>query len=327
VFKGIRSGHKALVGCGLGLLSDDEVDELHRATLHILERTGILVLDDEAQEIFCAHGCDVDKETNIVKIPSYLVEDAIRLSPSQVLLAGRNPKNDRVLEGNRVCFTNFGYGLKVMDLETGAIRESTKKDTEESTLLVDALDEVDVYTLSVTPRELPAQVEVIHAYEAALNNTSKHVIGETYGSFSANKLFEMGEAIVGSSEELRRRPIVSGTTSPVSPLTLNVDCCESVIQLARLGLPDIVISEALSGATAPVTLTGTLAIQNAEVLACVVLSQLVREGAPIIYGCSTSPLDLRVVNTPLGAPETCLISAAAARFAQYYNMPSYVAGT
>jgi len=102
MIRGIRAGYEQLSGLGLNMFTNDELAEIHRSTLDVLEDAGILVLNDEAQEIFYSHGCKVDKQTNIVKIPPYLVEEAIQSAPSQVLLAGRNPKNDVVLTGNRV---------------------------------------------------------------------------------------------------------------------------------------------------------------------------------------------------------------------------------
>ena len=104
---GPRAGHAQFTGLTLGMFTDDELAELHRATLDVMENGGLLVMNDEAREIFYSHGCEVDKKTNIVKIPPYLVEEAIRSAPSKVLLAARNPKYDIVLEATRVAFTTF----------------------------------------------------------------------------------------------------------------------------------------------------------------------------------------------------------------------------
>ena len=134
-----RAGYQQLSGCGLNILTDDELDELHRATLDVLENTGLLVATDEAQEIYYSHGCKVDKKKNIVKIPPYLVEEAIASAPSKVLLAGRNHKNDIVVEGTRVAYLNFGVAPQILDMETGKARESTLKDLAETALMVDAI--------------------------------------------------------------------------------------------------------------------------------------------------------------------------------------------
>jgi len=308
------------------MFTDDELTELHRATLDVLQGSGLMVFHDEAQEIFYSHGCNVDKKTNIVKIPPYIVEDAISSAPSSVLLAGRDPKYDIVLEGSRVGFTNFGAGLKMLDIETGEISESTKKDVAETALLCDAVDGVDIYLTAVVPRDMPMLTQGLHTAEAMFTNCSKHCMGGGDDGWSARKIIEMAEAIVGSAEDLKRRPIFSLGGCPCSPLQLGKELCEVIIEAAKAELPFNTISMALSGGTAPVTNAGTLIVHNAEVLGSTVLTQLVRKGTPIIYGSSTTMMDLALANAPVGAPETALINAAVAKLAQYYNLPSFVAG-
>jgi len=326
MIRGDRAGYAQLSGCGLNLFTKDELDQIHYGTLEVLEEAGMLVFSDEAQEIYYSYGCNVDKKTNVVKMPPYIVEEAIRTAPSKILLAGRNPKNDIVLEGTRVAFTNFGEGLKVLDLETGEIRESTKKDLAEAILLCDALENVDVVLVALTPRDMPPVAQDLHAADAALNNTTKHFMNSILGTSEARRYIEMGEAIVGSAEELRRRPIISIAGDPVSPLQLSKDYSETIIESARAGIPCNILTMALSGATTPVTLAGTLIVHNAEVLGGIVLSQLTRKGAPVIYGSSTTMFDLSCVNVPVGAPELGMMGAAVAKLAQYYNLPSFVAG-
>ena len=328
MIRGIRAPYLQLAGCGLNLFTNDELAELHRATLDVLEDGGIMVLNDEAQEIFYSHSCKVDKKTNIVKIPPYLVDEAIMSAPSKLLLAGRNPKYDFVMEGTRVGFTNFGVGIKILDLETGKVRESTNKDLAESTLLCDAAEDLDVVGQSMTPRDMPAKVQDLYAAETCLANTSKHFHHlEIFSGESARRLFQMGAAIAGSEEEMRRRPVCSMNVCPVSPLQLSKECCGCIIECAKVGLPCNVLTEALAGGTAPVTLAGTLIVHNAEVLGGITLSQLTKKGAPVFYGSSTTILDLTYVNAPVGAPEMAMLSAAVAKLAQYYNLPSYVSGT
>jgi len=175
---------------------------------------------------------------------------------------------------------------------------------------------------------VPSQVAGFVATETVFSNTSKHFHqGEILSTAAIRRCFDVAVAVAGSAEELRRRPLCSFGICPVSPLQLGREVCEVIIETARLGLPNLILSMALSGATAPVTIAGTLIVHNAEVLGGIVLNQLTRKGSPVIYGSSTCPFDLSIVNTPVGAPETAMISAAVAKLAQYYNLPSWVAGT
>ena len=322
------AGYAQLTGCGLNLFTKDELDQIHYGTLEVLEQAGLMILNDEALEIYYSHGCSVDKEKKIVKIPPYIVEEAIRSAPSKVLLAGRDPKNDVILEGNRVGFTNFGVAIKVLDLETGAVRESTNKDLAESAILVDAADNVDMLFSPMTARDVPCQVADVVTAETCLSNSTKHLHnGEILSAKSARRYFEMGAAIAGSAEEMRRRPVCSIVFAPVSPLQYSTDICEVIIESAKLGIPIDIVGEPLSGGTAPVTLAGSLIVRNAEVLGGLVLSQLAKKGSPVIYGSSVQTFDLCVVNAVVGDPELGMMNAAVAKQAQYYNLPSLVAGT
>lgn len=328
MIRGTRAPYSQLSGLGLNMFTDDELAELHRATLDVLENGGIMVLTDEAQDIFHSHGCKVDKKTNIVKIPPYLVDEAIASAPSKVLLAGRDPKYDIILEGTRVAYTTFGVGINVLDLETGKHRESTNKDLADSAILSDAAEGVDVFTQTVVPRDAPPEIEDLVATETCLTNCSKHFHHvDILSTESVRRFFDMGAAVAGGEEEMRRRPICSILICPVSPLQLSHEACEVIVESARIGIPCNILSMALSGGTAPVTEAGTLLVHNAEVLGGITLSQLSKKGAPIIYGSSTTMLDLILANAPVGAPEMGIISSAVAKLAQYYNLPSYVSGT
>jgi trimethylamine--corrinoid protein Co-methyltransferase len=328
MIRGTRAPYMQLSGCGLNLFTSDELAEIDRATLDVLEEAGIMVLNDEAQEIFHDHGCTVDKKSKIVKIPAYLVRAALDSAPPKVLLAGRNPKYDVVLEGTRVAYTTFGVGIKILDLDTGKHRDSTNKDLIEAAILSDALDGVDVFSLPVVPRDVPSQIEDLVGAETCFVNCSKHFHHiDILSAESVRKFFDMGAAILGSAEEMKRRPICSVLICPVSPLQLSEEACEVIIESARVGLPCNVLSMALSGGTAPVTDAGTLIVHNAEVLGGITLNQLAKKGAPVIYGSSTTMLDLTLANAPVGSPEMGLISAAVAKLGQYYNLPTYVGGT
>jgi trimethylamine--corrinoid protein Co-methyltransferase len=136
----------------------------------------------------------------------------------------------------------------------------------------------------------------------------------------------MAAAIVGGVKRLKERPIVSFTTCPVSPLKLITDCCEIIMESARNNVVCNILSMAMAGGTAPVTLAGTLVTHNAELLSGITLSQLTRRGAPVVYGSSTTAMDLKMAAATVGTPECALISGAVARLARYYALPSYVAG-
>lgn len=326
--RGFHAGLNQRTGFSLSMFSEDELQEIHYATLEVLEQVGIKVFCDEAIDILAGAGAEVDKSTNTVRFPQYLVEDAIRSAPRKVLLAGRDKKHDMILEGRRVGYTNFGAGVMIVDPYTGEMKETTKKDVGQTALVCDALDSVDIYSSAVVGRDMPEKTVDLHEAEAFLSNTTKHCqhIDLTGGS-GAKGFLEMGAAIAGSHEELRRRPVISALVCPVSPLQLHTNTCEIIIEFARAGVPVNILSMAMSGASAPITLAGTLVTHNAEVLSGIVLAQATRKGAPVIYGSSTTTFDLTYVTAPVGAPELGMINAGVAELSNFYLLPSYVAGT
>jgi trimethylamine---corrinoid protein Co-methyltransferase len=321
------AGRTTFVGCSLSLFSPEDLEMIHDATLEVLEYTGLYVQSNDAIDIYEGGGCIVDRKKQIVKIPAHVVEDAIQSSPKKVVLAGRDLKHDIVLESGRVNFCPFGEGVMVIDPYSGEYRKSTKKDKGDVARLVDALDQYDMLENTVAPRDVHPELESLHNYEVTISNTTKHVPQPCHDKRSAQLLIEMAAAVAGGKENLKDRPIVSGCTCPQSPLTISAGCADPIIEYARANLPQNILSMALAGATSPVTLAGTLVTHNAEVLGGIVLAQLTRKGAPVMYGSSTSMIDLKLTTATVGCPELGLISAAVAKLAQMYLLPSYVAGT
>jgi trimethylamine--corrinoid protein Co-methyltransferase len=324
--RNLHPGKHPSQGLGLNSLTEDELYDIHLATLEILEKTGLYIETDEALDVFDGAGAEVDREGKIVKMPPYLVEDAIRSAPSNILLAGRDPKHDKVLEADRVHFTNFSEGIEVVDPFTGERRTPVKADLADAAKLVDYLDDIDVCEKAVGSSDVSQVAISLHNAEAMLTNTTKHCCVGPGSGFLLNKLVKMAGIIVGGIKKLRERPILSFTTCPVSPLKLINECCEIIMESARTGSVVNILSMAMAGGTSPVTLAGTLVTHNAEVLGGITLNQLVRKGAPVIYGSSTTAMDLKIGAASVGTPECAIISGAVARLAKYYALPSYVAG-
>ncbi len=326
MIRGLQPGISTQEGWGLSMFTDDQLNEIHLATLDVLQNYGVGVYSEEALKIFDGGGAIVDWENKHVKIPSYLVEDAISSAPSTILMAGRTPEYDVTLQGGRVGFTSFGAGVMMVDPYNGELRESNKKDVGWTALACDALEHVDVYSSAVVARDKDLATDLNEA-EAFLTNTCKHCQHiDLSGGEGAKKFFEMAAEIVGGPDKLRERPLVSALICPTSPLELHAANAEIIIECARAGMPCNVLSMAMSGGSSPVSVAGTLVTHNAEVLAGVVLSQLTAKGAPLIYGSSTTTFDLTYATAPVGAPELGMLSAGVAGLARYYRLPSYVAG-
>jgi trimethylamine--corrinoid protein Co-methyltransferase len=313
-------------GFSLSSLTDDELYAIHLATLEVLEQTGLFVETREALDVFDGAGAEIDRKNKIVKIPPYLVDDAIRSAPAKIIMAGRDPKNDKVLETDRVHFTNFSEGVEIVDPYTAERRTPSKADLANAAKVVDYLSDIDVCEKAVGACDVPPEVGPLHNAEAMLANTTKHCCVGPGDGFLLKKLVKMAAAVVGGLKKLKQRPILSFTTCPVSPLQLITECCEIIMESARTGSIINILSMAMAGGTSPVSLAGALVTHNAEVLGGITLNQLVAKGAPVIYGSSTTAMDLKLGTASVGTPECAMISGAVARLARYYALPCYVAG-
>ena len=321
-----HAGRARSGGLSLNVFTPDEIDDIHLATLEVLERTGVFVEDDEPLDIFADGGCVVNRETRMVRIPPYLVEESLRTCPPKSFLCGRDPEMDIVLEAGRVYVSNFDEGIMIVDTRSGEYRHPVLKDVHEAARLVDALSDIDTYESAVHPSDVPDETASLHKWEAAITNTGKPVGTEATSAYDARKLIEMATVISGSDDEFRRRPLIGFGVCPVSPLKLPRDATEVIIESARAWCPDTILSMAMAGGSSPVTLAGTLVLHNAEVLSGIVLAQLTERGSPVTYGSSTTAMDLKLAAACVGSPELALFSAACAQIARRYLIPSFVAG-
>ncbi len=321
-----QAGVRRSAALRLLAFSDADLDDIHRGSLEVLERTGVFVESDEAIDVMADGGCRVDRGTRTVRIPPYIVEDAVRSAPSTVRLAGRVPENDIVLEGGRVGFTNFSAGIMVRDPRTDEYRTSTVQDVADLARMTDYLDAIDTYEHAVEGRDAPETTLAVRDAAVGLKNTTKCVGTGAMSTYDVDAIVRMGAAVAGGEDRLRGRPLVYFCECPVSPLKITRDAAEVIMAAARHGIPNNIISMAMSGASSPVTLAGTLVTHNAEVLASLTLAQLTERGAPTIYGSSTTAMDLRYASASVGSPELAMISAGVAQLAQRYLLPSFVAG-
>ncbi len=324
--RNLHAGRRLGGGLSLNILTDDELEEIHLATLELLQDTGVVMECDEALERFETAGAHVDRDDKTVRIPPHLVEEAIRSAPPKVVLYGRDPKHDLVLESTRVHFTNFSEGVMINDPLTGENREPVKADLVQTARVIDYLDDIDFCEKAIGAHDVSEESAPLHNAEAFLTHTTKHCAFGPGNGRLLRKIIDMAALIAGGLKKFRRRPIVSFTTCPVSPLKLITECCDIIMEAARNNVVCNILSMAMAGGTAPVTLAGALVTHNAEILSGLTLAQLTRRGAPVIYGSSTTAMDLKLAAAAVGSPECALISGAVARLARYYALPSYVAG-
>ena len=321
--RALPAGFQASGGLSLNVHTRDELEAIHRATLEVLGEVGVFVQKPEARQVFARAGARVHDD-GLVKIPPHIVEEAIRTAPATLTLAGRVPERDLVIDGGRVTFTNFGEGIAIIDPDSGELRGTTKRDLVTLTRMLDSLEVIGVIERAVGSQDRPAPMQAIHNYEAMVNNTTKHCFLGPENGHNVEIILNMAAQAVGG--DLAGRCPVSFITCPVSPLRLVDDCCEIIMASARGGAAVCILSMAMAGGSSPVHLAGTLVNHNAEILAGLTLAQLTRPGAKVIYGSSSTAMNLKAATAVVGTPELALINASVAALARYYLLPSWVAG-
>jgi trimethylamine--corrinoid protein Co-methyltransferase len=253
-----------------------------------------------------------------------MVEDALARARNEVLLCGRDPKHDITLGSRRVYMGTGGAAIKVLDLESGRVRESTLADVARIGLLVDALDNIHFYLRACVARDVPEEHLDINTFYAALANTTKHVTGNCFSVQTVRDVIEMAAMIVGDVKALRERPVISFITSwTVSPLRYAPETVEVLTEVVRQEMPVFISSAPQSGATSPAALAGSLVQINAEELSGITYCRLVRPGAPVVLGYVPSVSDLRTGNFVGGAAEFAIMNAATAQLGQFYGLPVY----
>jgi len=261
----------------------------------------------------------------IARFPENVVKEALKRTPAAVTLCGRDPNHDIRLGENRgTHFMPSGIGVYIYDLDTGQRRLGNRDDTVKISKIVDALPNIHVLQVMVSPGDVPDKVADHYKFEAALNNTTKHVsncIGPITSDDGARDIVEMASYVVGGKEDLRKRPIISVHQCPISPLQYDIHGLRAIMEYAKNNVPVCIYSMAMGGGTAPVTIAGELVVINSEFLAGLVLLQALNAGCPVIYGTVASVMDLKTGVLPLGAPERPIVQIGVVNLARYYGVP------
>ena len=319
------NANNGLVGGQYKPLGEEEIKRVEETVLRVFSEIGFQANLPEARDLFRKAGAEVDDSTAVVKMPPDMVRELIAKAPSSVTLCGRAPDGslDCEISGAKVFAGTGGTGLNVQESGKTETRPSRLSDIAGMARIVDQMDNIHVYMLNVYPHELSEGQVDVNRFFAGLNNTTKHVMGGVYTVEGVKNVIKMAQMIAGSPEKLRERPIVSMVTCVISPFKLDKKYSKLAIEAARGGVPVVVPSEPLCGATAPVTLAANLVVWTVDTLAGVMLTQLVRPGAPVLAGCVASITDMRDMKYLSGAVEMGLLNSAAAQLAQHFEVPAY----
>jgi trimethylamine--corrinoid protein Co-methyltransferase len=305
----------------LTVLSEGQIARIHGATLDLLERTGVRMSHPKALEMLAGAGARVDKDR--VRIPGWMVEDALRKASPRVALGTRNGESCVVLEGDHSW---FGPNIDCMDYLvpfTGERRRFMLEDARTTATILDALPNYDWGMTFGLAEDVPPELADRLVVLEALSHSKKPLVFCCNGLESLKDIHKMVLLIAGGESRFLEAPSIVLLIDPISPLVHPDDSVEKMIFCAEKGIPQICFGAPQAGSTGPATFAGNIVQGSAESLSGLVVVQLIRQGAPFIYGAFTTVMDMRTTIFSYGAPEMSLMSAAMAQMAHFYNLPFF----
>lgn len=317
------SGHAGPIRSSLtpvSILSSDQVEAIHHASLRVLQETGIEIMSASARAIFRDAGAEVDEATERVRLAPELVERTILTCPSEWVMHARNPARNVPIGDNWLAYCNattppFVSGPGI-ERQPGNLSTFTK-----AVQLCQSIDQVHFfYGYPVEPQDLPVNSRHLDAYHTLATQTDK--VWRAYAMSDMNDALEIARIARGvSAEQFASEPSLMLNCNTNSPLKVDGPMCDGLIAMSKLGQPVVVSAFTMAGAMAPITMAGALVEQNAECLAGMVLTQLVKPGAPVIYGAFTSNVHMRSGAVALGTPEYAQAAIAGGQLARRYGVP------
>jgi trimethylamine--corrinoid protein Co-methyltransferase len=318
----MNSGFRSQVVPTYRVLTEEQIKEIHLATLDLLETAGVRILNDEGVELLRAAGCQVKGE-NTVLIPGWLVEECIRSAPSRILVYNRKGEEAMRLEGRNIYFGMGTDLITTLDMRTGKYRPTVLQDVVNAVKVADACSEIDFVSSLGLASDVPTNAMYVESVKAELENTTKPLMFTAAGEEDLAYIFKLAAAVVGGEDALRARPCLVHYSEPTPPLTQSYGAVRKLFLCADRGIPILYPPGMTLGGTGPITLAGGIVLANADALAGVVLHQLRHKGSPIVSGFAAVPLDMAAATFCYGAPEFRLTNSAMADLYHYYGIPMW----
>ena len=305
----------------LNVLHPEDIEEVYSATMEVLERTGVKIDHPRALELLDGAGARVDND--LVRIPDWMVKDALRKAPSRIVLGKRSGERSVKLEGNRSW---FGASLDCLDYLEPFTRERRKFRLDDCRTTATLLDVLPNYAWGMTfgmADDVPAEFADRLVLKEAMTYSEKPMVFCCQDIEGLEEIYEMAVIIAGGEKQFLNAPTIVMLADPISPLTFTENTLKKMIFCAEKRIPQICYGAPQAGSTSPASFAGSVVQGTAESLSGLVITQLVRQGAPFIYGAFATVMDMRTTIFSYGAPEMILMGAALAQMAQYIKLPYF----
>lgn len=303
------------------VFSDDQVASLHDAALGMLETQGMKVLSDDARRLYSQAGADVDEATQIVRLGRELVTRSIASAPRDITMHSVDPQRHVPLSEGCVAFAPTSGPPNIMDT-AGGRRPGTLEDFCNLMKLSQSFEVIHVLGGATEPQDIPVQNRHLEFTRAQLMLSDKIPLVFSRGHKQVADNFELIRLAHGISlDEFKKRPYTYTIINTNSPLQLDIPMADGIIDFATAGQVLIITPFTLAGAMAPVTIAGALTLAHAEALAGLTLAQIVRPGAPVVYGSFTSNVDMKSGSPAFGTPEYVKAAFGAGQMARFLGLP------
>jgi trimethylamine--corrinoid protein Co-methyltransferase len=308
------------------VLSDEQLQALHLASLDILSRTGISMKSEAGRDLLLEAGAWEAEDPSgtsekRIRIPEHLLMHGLATAPSRIPMHNRLGELTMPLEGDHVFFGPGSDCIYTMDVETGERRLGTADDVQRIAHLCDGLDGLDFVMSMATPSDVPTMDHYVHSFIRMIRGSAKPNLYTANDRRDMEDIYAIACAVAGGEAALRERPFLLHYCEPISPLLFNEESVDKLLFCAEKGLPVTYVPSPNTGGGGPVTLAGALALGNAECLVGLLLTQLVRPGSPFLYGLNTAALDMKSAIVSYGAPEWPLGQVAWTELARSYGLP------
>lgn len=303
------------------LLSDEQLSDVHNASLQVLESTGVIVEHPKALEMLSSVGCSVI-DGNRVKIPADVVNKAIDTAPDSVTVYSRNGTPRMTLKDRDVYFGSV-TSLPTMAEADGSRHPFTLNDCREMTIIIDYLDTLDFATGTGLSTDVPPEVSDVHEISCMIQHSSKPVLITNHDVQGLKAIIDICTIHKGNMQAFRAEPFVVYCACPISPLKHSHATIEKMLLAVENGFPFVSVSAPGAGGTSPITLAGTLVCGNAESLSALVIAQLCAPGSPFLYGGFFTTMDMSSAVMTHGSPEFNLLNIAQAELARHYRLPTF----
>jgi len=323
----MRANYQVNATTQFRVLSDDQIEEIFHSALDVLERVGTRVYGEEGLALLRDAGCLIS-DGDLVRIPSWLVKDALNTAPERIVVAGRDRRQRIVLEKNRIYFGTGSDCPALVDPYTDEggkprVRKYTYEDIYDAARISDALPHIDFHMSLGLTSGVPRHTYDRHQFMAMMQGTSKPLVITTVDKEGLADQYRMACEVLGGPDEFAKAPLFVVYIEPSSPLSNSVEAVEKILYSAEMGIPAIYTPGMMCGATAPMTLAGGMVQCLAECLVGVVLAQLKRKGAAVIIGGVETIIDMSTSIMSYGAPEMVLLSAAMTDVAKWLGLPMF----